>query len=168
MTYQEMEQLVAEGTWIKEVLAAQPEGTTTAVGSGAELSKNINKFYYFALETAHNTADNVVVPHDDTTLLYRDYINKWRIEHTNENGDIYSYEGNFGEDGSRIQMTNRTLPENDTYNGSFYIKAVYGYRPTRKIIYVYKTDPNTYLLTSNEEFLYTIDDLKIATADVAK
>ena len=62
MTYQEMEQLVAEGTWTKEVLAAQPEGTTTAVGSGAELSKNINKFYYFALETAHNTVDNVVVP----------------------------------------------------------------------------------------------------------
>ena len=166
MTYQEMEQLVAEGTWTKEVLAAQPEGATTAVGSGAELSKNINKFYYFAIETAHNE-ENVVVPHDDTTLLYRDYINKWAIEHNNNLGEVYGYEGNFG-DGSKIHLVNRTMPENNSYNGSFYVKAVYGYRPTRKIIYVYKADPNTYLLTSNEEFLYTIDDLKIATADIAQ
>ena len=178
MTYEEIEQLVANGTWTKETLAAQPANSMAAVGSGATLSKNINKFAYFAIEIAHNestvTGDamnqtmTVIVNSHGEYLFHRDYINNWKVEHECIMGGTYTIQGNFGEDGSKIYITGRTVPEDDYYEGSFYIKGVYGYRPTRKIIYVYNKDTNTYLVTSDNDYLYTSNDLRLATKEVTE
>jgi hypothetical protein len=89
----------------------------------------------------------------------RDYINKWVIK---DNGS--SITGNFG-DGSKLVVTDRVIADGSAYK-NIYVKHIYGYRPTRKTIYVYKVDPNTYLLTKDEEYLYTSEGLKIATADM--
>lgn len=174
MTYLEMEALVRKGIWTKEVLAAQPEGTNIAVKSGTQLSKNINKFQFFALETAHNDEIGTVIPHKDTLLLNRDYINKWTIEHSNALDEVYSIEGYFGDEGEKIYISRRRFPEDNSYNDSIYIRAVYGYRPTRKIIYVYNIKPGEggggddkyiYLISEDNKYLYTVDSEKLVAQE---
>lgn len=149
MTYDEIATLIASGDWKEEVLA---ESETQ------ELVKNINRFKYFTLEAYYMSEDG-----SDALcgrfFFSRDYINKWVIK---DNGS--SMTGNFG-DGSKLVVTDRVIAEGSTYK-NIYVKHIYGYRPTRKTIYVYKVDPNTYLLTKDEEYLYTSEGLKIATADM--
>lgn len=151
MTYDEIAALIASGDWKEEIIA---ESETQ------DFTKNINKFQYFTLEAYYTNAAG------EETLcgrffFSRDYINKWQIKDGN-----YSMSGNFG-DGSKLVITERIIDEAGTYN-NLYIKKVHGYRPTRKTIYIYKVDPNTYLLTSDSEYLYTSEGLKLATADVAE
>lgn len=151
MTYDEIAALIAGGDWKDEIVAEN---------EAAEFTKNINKFQYFTLEAYYLNAAG------EETLcgrffFSRDYINKWQIKDGN-----YSMSGNFG-DGSKLVITERIIDEAGAYN-NLYIKKVHGYRPTRKTIYIYKVDSNTYLLTKDSEYLYTSEGLKIAAADTAE
>ena len=151
MNYDEIAALVASGDWKEEILSENETAT---------LTKNMNKFQYFTLEAYY--VDGAGVESLCGRFFFsRDYINNWQIKDGN-----YMMKGNFG-DGSKLVINNRTIDPNGPYT-NLYIRKVHAYRPTRKTIYIYKVDPNTYLLTKDEEYLYTSEGLKIATADIAE
>ena len=149
MTYDEIAALIGSGDW-KEDILAQTETDT--------LVKNINSYKYFTLEVCYSNEAG------EETLcgryfFNRDYVNNWTAKDGN-----YSISGNFG-DGTKLVVTNRVIDPEGAYN-NIYVKHIYGYRPTRKTIYIYKVDPSTYLLTKDDEYLYTSEGLKIVTADM--
>ena len=136
------------------------------------LKKNINKYKYFKIDIlcGYKTGedyDNVQYGYQyfrNETVFTRDYINKWIVNNTYTTP--YSVEGNFG-DGTEICITNFEKSPDTKYT-RYLLVNVYGYRPTRKTIYVYKKDGNTYLVTSDNDYLYTANDLRLVTSDIAE